>query len=661
MAIVKMKEFSLYILKRDKIKILEELQAFGGLEFRDFEKYINDDGNLNFSDLLKKFKYLESDENDILNEQNLSKLKYCLEILKPYVSKEPLIKTLTDDKVEISYEDLKKHIDSSSWENIYDEIKELNSKISSLDSEYLKCLSDIELNKNWKNLNGKIEDYNNLKYATSIFGSISKQFENEILEKFNNDFKFSSIQVINSTLQDSFFEIIIHNDIKQEVIDFLKLKGFNFQTFSYGEKVSDYLRTLENKKDFILKEKNEFINKIKSYGCRYLDLKLAYEYFNSNVAKGYVSQKFLESESFLICGGYVEEENTKNLEKCLSNVVGSNFYIEFKEIDLENSNDVPIKLSNSSMASSFEGVLEMYSYPVYREIDPTPIISIFFIIFFGMMLADAGYGLVITILSIFLYFKSKTNEKKNSYRMFILTGISTVIWGILYGAYFGDLLQRYFKINVPVVLDVNKDIMVIFIIAIAFGFVHLILGLFMKAIVYFKNNKKIDVIYDVVSWLLILFGVLVFALQNFITIFNSTIATWSIVIGILILLFTQGRESENMAGKIGGGVYGVYGVTGYIGDIISYSRLLALGLASGFIANAFNIMGGLIPFPFNIILTPLMLIPLHLFNLGINALGTYVHSARLQYLEFFGKFYTGGGRKFMPLKYTDKYIRIKNK
>ena len=301
----------------------------------------------------------------------------------------------------------------------------------------------------------------------------------------------------------------------------------------------------------------------------------------------------------------------------------------------------------------------MYSYPTYKEIDPTPAISLFFIVFFGMMLADAGYGVLITIASIFLYVKSKTQEKKSTYRLFIFTGISTAIWGILYGAYFGDLLQRYFSINVPVILDVNTDIMTIFIIAIAFGFIHLVLGLIMKAIVYFKNGKIIDIIYDVVSWLLILAGVLVFALQTFIKVLSPSIAIFLIVAGILILLFTQGRESKGIAGKIGGGVYGVYGITGYLGDIISYSRLLALGLASGFIANAFNIIGGLIPSPFNLVITPLMLIPLHLFNLGINALGTYVHSARLQYLEFFGKFYTGGGRKFSPFRYTDQYIRIK--
>ena len=662
MAIVKMKEFSLYFLKEDKHNLLKELQAFGGADFRDFRKYGDGDDETKskeFQQILEKLNYSELDEKDVLNEQNLNKLKYCLEVLKPYIPKQPLIKSLTDDKVEIGYNVLENKIDSFSWESIDDELKNIKSQIASLDSEYMKCISEIEFNKHWNNLQGPVKDYMNLKYVTTILGSISKQLEQEIVDKFTSDFKLSNLYVINSTQQDSYMAIIVHNEIKQEAMDFLRLKGFNFQVLNYEDSVCDYLKSLEQRKLSISEEKNKLIDKIKSYGSKGEDLQLAYEYFNSNVVKGHTYQKFLQSNSILICEGYIEENNVDEFKKALEKSIGSNFYLELKDVSLENSGDVPVKLSNSAMVAPFEGVVEMYSYPAYREIDPTPVISIFFIVFFGMMLADAGYGLLITLISSYLYVKSKTKEKKNSYRMFIFTGISTIVWGILYGAYFGDFLQRYLNIKVPVVLDVNTDIMTIFLIAIAFGFIHLILGLIMKAIVYFKNGRKVEVIYDVFSWLLILFGVLVLALQGVVPMFNTTLGASCMVIGILILLFTQGRESETLVGKIGGGVYGVYGVTGYVGDIISYSRLLALGLASGFIANAFNIMGGLIPFPFNIVITPLMLIPLHLFNLGINALGTYVHSARLQYLEFFGKFYTGGGRKFMPFKYTDKYIKIK--
>lgn len=658
MAIVKMKKFSLCFLREDKDRFLSELQSFGGLEFSSFDKYIekNDKESVN---ILEKLKHLELDNQDVLNEQNLNKLKYCLNILKPYVPKQSMMKVLTDDKIEIEYSKLEEYIDRSDWEEIYTEIRSISSNLAELDSEYLRCSSEIDINGKWMDLPGNIEDYTNLRYCTVFFGTIPKQFETEILTKFEQDFKYASLSVINSTQQDSYILVIIYNDYVDEVIGFLKYNGFNLNNFSFNGNVEDYLSDMENRKQNILLEKNKLLEKIRSYAKKYTDLQFAYEYYNSNVQKINVIQKLVRSQSVIISEGYIESNNVDNFKDILSRIKNINYYLEINDIEEDDLMDVPIKLSNGYIAAPFEGVLEMYSYPIYREIDPTPVISIFFIVFFGMMLADAGYGIVITLASIFLYVKSKTPEKKNNYRLFIFTGISTTIWGILYGAYFGDFLQRYFGINLPIILDVNTDIMTIFMISIAFGFVHLVLGLVMKSIVYFKNGKKIDIIYDVVSWLMILFGILFMALQQVLVFVPQAVAIGMVILGIIILFLTQGRDSETLSGKIGGGIYGVYGITSYVGDIISYSRLLALGLASGFIANAFNIMAGLIPFPFSIFITPLMLIPLHLFNLGINALGTYVHSARLQYLEFFGKFYSGGGKRFIPFSYTNEYIRIK--
>ena len=659
MAIVKMKKFSLYFLESDKERILNELQAFGGLEFNNFDKCIDGKEDKKLSDILGKLRHLELDNQNIAFEQNLNKLKYCLDVLKPYANKKSMLKVLTDDKLEIEYPKLVEHMENNNWERVYNNLQEINSRIVELDSEYLKCMSEIDTIKYWRNIRGNIKDYNNLKYSTCFLGNISKQFENEIINKFEQDFKYSFIDLVHSTQKDSYFLIVIHNDFKDEVLEFLKNRGFNFQTFHYNTSINECLRNLEESKKNISIEKDRLKKSIEKYSSNYLDLQYAYEYFNSNKEKAHLLQKFVRSDSVIISQGYVESDNVVNLEKCLLDIKELDFYLHIEDINDEDILDVPVKLSNGYVAAPFEGVVEMYSYPIYSEIDPSPVISVFFIVFFGMMLADAGYGILMVLISIFLYIKSKTREKKNSYRLFIFSGISTTIWGVLYGAYFGDLLERYFGINVPVVLDVNNDIMTIFLIAIAFGFVHLVLGLIMKAIVYFKNGKIIDILYDVLPWLMILVGVLIIALQNVITFIAPQIPGIIIGLGILILLFTQGRDAESLVGKIGGGVYGVYGISSYLGDIISYSRLLALGLASGFIANAFNIMGGLIPFPFNIIITPLMLIPLHLFNLGINALGTYVHSSRLQYLEFFGKFYSGGGRKFMPFKYTDEYIRGK--
>lgn len=660
MAIVKMKKFSLYFLEKDKETVLNALQAFGGLEFNGFEKYttnIREDNEL--LNTLDKLKCLELDSQSAIFDQNLNKLRYCLDILKPYATKKSIFKTLIDDKIEIEYIKLVEYMKNNNWEKIYDDLKKIDSRIAELDSEYLRCETEIDIAKYWRNLEGNIKNYNKLKYSTCFLGSISKQFETEVLTKFEQDFEYSFIDLINSTQKESYFLIIIYNDFKNEALEFLKQRGFNFQTFNYDCSINECINRLEKDKKDILVEKNKLKKSIEKYSNSYLELQYAYEYFNSNKEKSHLFQKFMRSDFVVISQGYLESDNVVNLEKCLSNIKNFDFYLDIEEISDEDVLDVPVKLSNGCISSPFESVVEMYSYPIYSEVDPSPVISIFFIVFFGMMLADAGYGILMLLISIFLYTKSKTKEKRDSYRLFIFAGISTTIWGVLYGAYFGDFLVRYFNINVPVLLDVNKDIMKIFLIAIAFGFVHLVVGLIMKAIVYFKNGKILDILYDVLPWMMILGGVIMFALKDIVIFITPQISGIIIVLGIIILLFTQGREAETLVGKIGGGVYGVYGISSYLGDIISYSRLLALGLASGFIANAFNIMGGLIPFPFNIVITPILLIPLHLFNLGINALGTYVHSSRLQYLEFFGKFYSGGGRKFTPFKYTDEYIRIK--
>ena len=218
MAIVKMKKFSLYFLESDKERILNELQAFGGLEFNNFDKCIDGKEDKKLSDILGKLRHLELDNQNIAFEQNLNKLKYCLDVLKPYANKKSMLKVLTDDKLEIEYPKLVEHMENNNWERVYNNLQEINSRIVELDSEYLKCMSEIDTIKYWRNIRGNIKDYNNLKYSTCFLGNISKQFENEIINKFEQDFKYSFIDLVHSTQKDSYFLIVIHNDFKDEVL-----------------------------------------------------------------------------------------------------------------------------------------------------------------------------------------------------------------------------------------------------------------------------------------------------------------------------------------------------------------------------------------------------------------------------------------------------------
>ena len=227
------------------------------------------------------------------------------------------------------------------------------------------------------------------------------------------------------------------------------------------------------------------------------------------------------------------------------------------------------------------------------------------------------------------------------------------MWGAVYGGWFGDLFPEYFGIKIPFLLDPPNSIIEIFALSLGFGIIHIFVGLGIKAYMLIKEHKIKDAIYDVLSWYVTIIGSIMMIAGK-----GGSIGKWMLIGGLITLFLTQGRSAPTLGGKIGGGVYGVYGITGYLGDIVSYSRLLALGLATGFIANALNLIVSLFPKPIIYVLAPILFVALHLFNLLINALGSYVHAARLQYLEFFNKFYEGGGKKFTPYKLSEEYIKI---
>lgn len=213
-------------------------------------------------------------------------------------------------------------------------------------------------------------------------------------------------------------------------------------------------------------------------------------------------------------------------------------------------------------------------------------------------------------------------------------------------------------------VDPGTDVVGVLLVSILFGAIHIFFGLGVKAYNYIKDGKFLDVIYDVVSMYLTILGggglIIASAVSGTPSIV-STISKYAMILGMLIILFTGGREMESVGGKLGQGLYSLYGLTGYVGDLISYSRLMALGLAGGFVANAFNLMITLIPPGIARIIGGILIFVIgHIFNLFISALGAYVHTCRLQYVEYFGKFYEGGGKPYTPFKSENNFVNIKD-
>ena len=329
--------------------------------------------------------------------------------------------------------------------------------------------------------------------------------------------------------------------------------------------------------------------------------------------------------------------------------------------DPEEDDDVPILLSNNKFTESFEPVIELYSLPKYGSFDPTSIMSIFYIIIFGLMLADVGYGVLIS-LACFLGVKLMKPKKstRNMLMMFGKCGISCIVAGILFGGYFGDapsvIADRWFGKplrELAVWFNPLTNFTNFLAVSLAIGAVHLICGLAIKFYVTWKRGHKLDALFDSGSWIILFLGAGTFFIFR-------PVGIALVCAGLLLLITTQGRHNKNPLMKVFGGFASLYDIVGYVSDLLSYSRILALGLASMVIASVFNILGTM-PGPSvgGVIFFVVIFLIGHLLNLAINMLGTFVHTSRLQYIEFFGKFYEDGGRPFEPLTSKSKYVTFK--
>ena len=341
--------------------------------------------------------------------------------------------------------------------------------------------------------------------------------------------------------------------------------------------------------------------------------------------------------------------------------------------------DVPVLLKNNKFTEPVEGVLESYSMPGKGEIDPTPVMAVFYYVLFGMMLSDAAYGLIMVIACglCLLKFKNMEPGMRKSLRMFFFCGISTTFWGFLYGSFFGDVVSAFSKtflgqevVLAPLWFAPVDDPMRMLLFSMLVGIIQIFTGLALCAYQLLRQKRVKDAIYDVAFWYLLVGG-LIFALLSsdmFAQIADmdklpavfGTVGGVCAAVGAVGILLTGGRESRSPVKRLLKGAYALYNVTGYLGDILSYSRLLALGLATGVIAEVINSMAVMIGGEVvGFIAFLLIFLVGHTVNIGINLLGAYVHTNRLQFVEFFGKFYSGDGRKFTPFADHTKYFKIR--
>ena len=461
-----------------------------------------------------------------------------------------------------------------------------------------------------------------------------------------------------------FLALILPKDQAEELIPVLKDQGLQpLELKDRDGTVRENIdRNLVRRAD-LENERDEVLSEIAAIAAHKNVIEEYSDLMTVELDKRRARSKLLKTDKTFFLEGWVPEKKEESV-KALLDELGCVYEFE----DPGEDEAPPVLLKNPGFFTPLEGITEMYSLPAYGTFDPTSIFALWYIVFFGMMFSDACYGLImIVVLGIVLKKYNLEGTMKKMVTMLFYCGISTFIFEVLFGGWFGNAIEvvaeTFFGKTIdikPLWFDPLDDPLTLLLISLVLGVAHLFLALGIEAYNLLKEGKVVDFVCDVLLWYDTIIGLILWLGGGMISESLVPIGKWMSIIGIAGLLLTGGRDRKG-AGKLIGGFSNVYNITSWLSDILSYARVLALGLATGAIAQVVNTMGALGGKSIGgVILFVLVFIFGHLLNFAINALGAFIHSARLQFVEFFGKFFVDGGEPFDPYRMKTKYVKVDN-
>lgn len=645
MAIVDMSKFYLLAFKEKRESLLKELQKFKYVHLVDSE---NDFSKEDLSAVSRSEELIDIDDY-------LNKSKYVIERLEKIEDKKPTLEALKEGKKHFTYEEIKNRARKFNFSQIYKEISSIIDEIEKKEAENQEILNKVSELLPYKAIDLPLEDLKLTKFSKIYLGTIPQRYKEnfEELLKENDSVYFD---VLHTDKNYAYYLIICHKSDDEDVIDAFRKMGFTLVNFKEKGTINENINSLRERKSQNLDSIDTLNKELKNY-LKYLDdFKIYYEYQSNEKLKVISSEKFLRTKNLDLIEGYVPSKFLKSFEEAIQLICGDDYYLYKKEAD-RNSHEVPIMLKNNKFVGPFEMLTEMYSMPKYNEIDPTPFFAPFYFIFAGIMIGDLGYGLLVFIGSLLaLRFFNLDKATKRFMTFFNYLSISAMIFGLVFGSFFGGIIP------LPTLINPAEDIMEMLMLSLLLGGVHIFFALGIKAYMDIRDNKPKDAFYDVGLWYMALIGAIGYGLSKAVSMnpIVVKILFYAMIIAMVGIVLTGGRSEKTTLAKFGWGVYALYGISSYIGDFVSYLRLMALVLSGSFIGLAVNMIAGML-FGSSIIgklFAIVIFLVFQAFNCFLCYLSAYVHTARLTYVEMFNKFYEGGGVPFKKMVEDSKYFNI---
>ncbi len=601
----------------------------------------------------------EGEQSSAAAEGRVQRLQSAEELLKPYAGKAGF-----GPKPEATRQELEEDIQPAL--EICAELEGLQRRIAQNGSDTEKRRQQLNALLPWADMTDPLETVRSTASLKVMTGTVPVDGVNALMETG------ALVQLYGGEKERAAL-VICPNEEYAGIAPSIRATGFQEKGFGdISGTASENIQRLRTEIEALEAERAQLEARLAAFGPKREEIRRALDGAAIDRDREQSKEALAHTKTAFLLTGWVREDMTEKVRREIEKITDV-YYLGFE--DPSEGDAVPTVLKNSRLITPYEAVTNLYSLPAYGTIDGTPLMAPFYFIFFGMMLSDTVYGAVLALGAwAFLKYIKPRGMMENLAKVLLMGGISTIFMGLLFGTCAGVSWPVIFRgtalENTFPIIDSSADPIAMLALCAAMGIIQMFYAVFIAAYSCIKHRDWAGAIVDNLSWVFIITGLLLMAAPSLgLPAALGTAGKWMAIGFAAVVLLFAGRSKKNVAGRLMSGAGKLYDVTSWLGDVLSYARIFALGLSTGVIGLVLNTLcwdmlfasfkGNPVLMVVGFIIVTVLSVALHAFMMAISTLGCFVHSARLQYVEFFGKFYEAGGKAFKPLRYETKYVNVK--